>query len=115
MSGGAIGVMTASWTYHGSEDNSTVLYGTKGVMHIYEDKDYAIKVQLKGGEEIAYKLDEIQTNDNQTSSGVIDEFIHCIKAGTLPRLSAEEALYAMRAVFASITSSKTGQTIKLEP
>ena len=30
MSGGAVGTMTASWTYYGPEDNSTVLYGTEG-------------------------------------------------------------------------------------
>ena len=37
MSGGAFGTMTASWTYYGAEDNSTVLYGTKGIMRIYDD------------------------------------------------------------------------------
>ena len=30
MDGGAVGTMTASWTYYGAEDNSTILYGTKG-------------------------------------------------------------------------------------
>ena len=29
MSGGAVGTMTASWTYYGSEDNSTIIYGTE--------------------------------------------------------------------------------------
>ena len=38
MSGGAIGTMTASWTYYGAEDNSTVLYGTKGILRIYDSR-----------------------------------------------------------------------------
>lgn len=41
MSGGAIGTMTASWTYYGAEDNSTVLYGTKGILRIYDDPAYS--------------------------------------------------------------------------
>ena len=46
MSGGAFGTMTASWTYYGAEDNSTVLYGTKGIMRIYDDPAISIKVIL---------------------------------------------------------------------
>ena len=50
MSGGAIGTMTASWTYYGAEDNSTVLYGTKGILRIYDDPAYSLKLITAGGE-----------------------------------------------------------------
>ena len=40
--------MTASWTYYGAEDNSTILYGTKGIMRICDDPAAAIKVILTG-------------------------------------------------------------------
>lgn len=70
--GGIVGTMTASWTYYGAEDNSTILYGTEGIMHIYEDPDYSIVIVGKDGTKTLYELDQIQTNDNQTKSGIID-------------------------------------------
>ena len=111
MSGGALGTMTASWTYYGAEDNSTILYGTKGIMRIYDDPSYSIKVATSEGETILYDIDQIQTNDKQTSSGVIDQFMDCLVNGRMPEISGEEALSAMRAVFASIRSSETGRTV----
>lgn len=111
MSGGALGTMTASWTYYGAEDNSTVLYGTKGIMRIYDDPAYSIRVVTADGETILYGIDRIQTNESQTRSGVIDRFVECLAAGGDPGHSAEEALSAMRAVFASVESSETGRTV----
>ena len=78
MSGGAMGTMTASWTYYGAEDNSTILYGTKGIMRIYDDPAAAIKVILPDGSKISYDVEAIQTNDNQTKSGVIDLWMDCL-------------------------------------
>lgn len=94
--------MHARWTYYGPEDNSTIIYGTKGILRIYEDPRYTIKVALDNGEKINYELDSIQTNENQTKSGVIDLFIENIMEDKETELSGKEALSAMRAVFASI-------------
>ncbi|NLU09875.1 MAG: Gfo/Idh/MocA family oxidoreductase [Tepidanaerobacter acetatoxydans] len=113
MSNGIIGTMTASWTYYGPEDNSTILYGTKGIMRIYDDPKYAIKVLLNNGEKINYELEGIQTNENQTKSGVIDLFVNSILNDMETELSGKIALSAMRAVFASIESSNTGRTIAI--
>ena len=114
MSGGAFGTMTASWTYYSAEDNSTVLYGTKGIMRIYDDPNHSIVVKLSDGEEQVYDVEQIQTNDNQTKSGVIDLWVECLKNNTPPEISGESALYAMRAVFASIESSQTGRAVEIE-
>lgn len=114
MSGGAFGTMTASWTYYGAEDNSTVLYGSKGIMRIYDDPAHSIVVKLADGEEQTYDVEQIQTNDNQTKSGVIDLWVECLKNNTPPEISGESALYAMRAVFASIESSQTGRAVEIE-
>ncbi|AZO96305.1 Gfo/Idh/MocA family oxidoreductase [Halocella sp. SP3-1] len=111
MSSGIIGTMTASWNYYGSEDNSTILYGTKGIMSIYDDPQYSIKVMLKNGENIYYDIDKIQTNDEQTKSGVIDHFIECLMEKKKSEISGVEAIKAMRSIFASIESSKTGRSI----
>ena len=113
MENGCVGTMTASWTCYGAEDNSTILYGTQGVMKIYQDPAHSIVVELKNGEKIFYDIDQIQTNDNQTKSGVIDLFMEALVTGTPPEISGEEALSAMRAVFAAVKSSETGQRMKV--
>ena len=114
MTGGIVGTMTASWTFYGAEDNSTILYGTKGIMRIYDDPAHSIVVKLATGEEKVYDVEQIQTNDNQTKSGVIDLWVDCIVNGKAPEISGESALYAMRAVFASIKSSEIGQAVEIE-
>lgn len=113
MSGGTMGTMTASWTYYGAEDNSTILYGEKGIMRIYDDPTHSIVVKLADGTEKVYDVEQIQTNDNQTKSGVIDLWMNCLETNTPPEISGEEALYAMRAVFASLESAKAGTTVDI--
>ena len=113
LTGGIMGTMTASWTHYGAEDNSTVLYGTKGIMKIYDDPACAIKVTLNDGQQLRYDVEAIQTNDNQTKSGIIDLWMESLVNGTQPEISGESALAAMRAVFASIESSETGRTVEI--
>ena len=113
MSGGTLGTMTASWTYYGPEDNSTILYGTKGVMRIYDDPAHSIVVNLSDGTTQYYDVDAIQTNDNQTKSGVIDLWMESLVQNKEPEISGESALAAMRAVFASIRSSETGMAVEI--
>src|SRR5512133_2884406 len=78
LSGGAVGTMAISWTSYGAEDNSTVLYGTRGIMRLYDDPTYSLKVTTRERENVLYQLDGIQTNEKQTRSGVIDTFVNCI-------------------------------------
>ena len=113
MTGGIVGTMTASWTFYGAEDNSTVLYGTKGIMRIYDDPAHSIVVTLADGTREMYDVEQIQTNDNQTKSGVIDAWIDCLKNHTVPAVTSEDALYAMRAVFASLRSSELGTAVEI--
>lgn len=113
MTGGTMGTMTASWTYYGAEDNSTILYGEKGIMRIYDDPAHSIVVKLADGTEKVYDVEQIQTNDNQTKSGVIDLWMNCLETNTPPEISGEEALYAMRAVFASLESAKAGTAVDI--
>ena len=58
-----------------------------------------------------YDVEAIQTNDNQTASGIIDEFVDCVTNGHAPAISGASVLPAMRAVFACIDSSRTGRSI----
>lgn len=113
LSGGAVGTMSISWTSYGAEDNSTVLYGTRGIMRLYNDPTYSIKVTTRERENILYQIDGIQTNEKQTRSGVIDTFIECILENRVPEISGEEVLKSMRVIFASIESSETGRAVKV--
>lgn len=114
LENGAIGTMTASWTFYGPEDNTTIIYGTKGIMRLYEDPQFSIQLFLKGGEKIYHEIDTIQTNENQTSSGVIDAFVESVITGQGGELAAEKVLESMKVIFASIESSQTGKTIKVK-
>ena len=109
MDNGPVGTMTASWTYYGEEDNSTILYGTDGIMKIYDDPAYSIKVIGKDGSCVLYDIDQIQTNDNQTKSGIIDAFVESIVKDEEPSISGKSVLTAMRAVFASLKSAESGK------
>jgi predicted dehydrogenase len=113
MQDGTIGTMTASWTYYAAEDNSTVLYGTEGEMRIYDDPAHSIVLKKKGEEPKYFDVEQIQTNDNQTKSGVIDLWVDCLKTGKQPEISGESVLSAMRAVFASMESSETGRAVDI--
>lgn len=113
MSGGAVGTMTASWTDYCGEDNATVLFGTEGVMRIYEDPAHSIVLQKRGGETAYFDVDRIQTNDAQTKSGIIDLFVDHLLDPSKPFISGESVLTAMRAVFAALESAETGRAVRV--
>lgn len=92
MNNGIVGTMTASWSYYGEEDNSTVLYGTEGIMKIYSNPKFAIEIITKDVEKVLYDIDKIQTNDNQTKSGIIDAFVESIVKNEEPVISGKSVL-----------------------
>ena len=114
MENGIIGTMTASWTYYAAEDNTTVIYGTKGELRLYDDPKYSVQQINADGTRIDYQIDQIQTNDNQTASGIIDLFVDCLVEKKEPEISGENVLHAMKAVFASIESSAKGCVIEVK-
>lgn len=114
MSDGAVGTMAASWTDYGAEDNSTVIYGTRGVLRIYDDREHTLILEPKGGKAEFFDVDEIQTNENQTRSGVIDLFVQAVNDPAVEGISGASVLPAMRAVFASIESSDTGKAVRTD-
>ena len=114
MENGVIGTMTASWTYYAAEDNTTVIYGTKGELRLYDDPKYSVQQINSDGTRIDYQIDQIQTNDNQTASGVIDLFVDCLVEQKEPEISGANVLHAMKAVFASIESSAKGCAVEVK-
>ena len=110
---GTVGQMTASWCFHGAEDNSTRLYGTQGIIRVYDDPQFQVIVERPGQEPERHAVEPMQTNDNQTASGVIDAFVDAVRLGAPSPVPGEEALAAMRAVFAAIESSRTGCAVSI--
>ncbi|MCX8131809.1 MAG: Gfo/Idh/MocA family oxidoreductase [Clostridia bacterium] len=111
---GIIGTLTASWTYYGGEDNSTILHCSNGTMKIYDNPEYPITVTKKSGEKVFYKVGKIQTNESQSKSGIIDMFINCILVNKAPEISGEEGLKALKIIIACMESAERGITVKID-
>lgn len=112
---GAMGTVTTSWTHYGEECNATTLYCEKGIMKLYADPQYSLKVVNADGTQVLYALDRLQTNDDaqQASSGVIDEFVAAVEEGRASILDAEDVVRSMRAVFACLRSAEDGRLVEL--
>ncbi len=116
---GATGHLHVSWTNYGKEDNSTRIYCEKGVLRMYDDPEYSLIIEHeKEAETVRLKLDEMTTNEKQTegkrtSTGVIDAFVESILAGVPSVAEADEALKAMRVVFAAEKSANEGRMVEV--
>ncbi|GAA0485001.1 Gfo/Idh/MocA family oxidoreductase [Salinibacillus aidingensis] len=93
---GRLGTASFSWTYYGSEDNTTTIYCEKGILKIYHDPENQLIVETKDGEVIQYQLEPIQTNDNQTKTGVIDAFIDAIIQDKEPVVTGKDAVSSLK-------------------
>jgi len=112
---GALGTVTTSWTHYGEECNASTLYCEKGTLKLYHDPRYALQVVYANGTKAHYELDRMQTNDDrqQTSSGVIDQFVDSILTGQPSVLDAEDIVNSMRVVFACLESAESGRIVEL--
>ena len=119
MKGAAIGLHRVSWTFYGQEDNSTRIYGTKGAMRIYDDPRQSLILEKRDGTIERFDLDHITTNAEQTSgnrrsTGVIDAFVESILTDKPSLAEGEEAIKAMRAVFAAAKAAEEGRAVRVE-
>ena len=106
MSGGALGTLAASWTVYGHECQSTVLYGTKGLMLIYSEPSSPIIINDMEGNRTSFAFDFASEK-----SGVIDEFVDALVHDREPEVSGKEALTTMRTIFGSIRSSDIARPV----
>ena len=101
--GGALGIAHASWTFYGQEDNSTVLYGTQGILKLYTDPDYSVILEHADGQVEKFAVGKITTNEEQqagirSSTGVIDEFVAAVTEKRPSCLDVDQVIHAMRVV-----------------
>ena len=113
MRSGIQGTLAVSWTNYGPEDNSTTLFCERGIIRIYADPVYSLKLIKLNGEETLFKIGAMQTNDEQSNSGVIDAFVASILTGTQPPVTGEDGYAAIRVVLAAIESSEAGRRVVL--
>jgi UDP-N-acetylglucosamine 3-dehydrogenase len=113
MKSGATGSLVASWTYYKGQDNSTVLWCENGVIKIDTDPNDQVIVELRDGTVERYKVGQVATNEKQTSSGVISEFVTSILDNKPPRISGEEGYQALKVILAAFESEATGKIINL--
>ncbi|MBU5445162.1 Gfo/Idh/MocA family protein [Paenibacillus sp. MSJ-34] len=113
MRSGAIGTLVASWTYYRGEDNSTVLWCEHGVMKIGTDPEDQVIVELRNGSVEKYKVGAIATNEEQTSSGVIDAFVESIVTKSASPVSGEEGMRSLKVILAAFESQESGKIVRL--
>jgi UDP-N-acetylglucosamine 3-dehydrogenase len=108
---GAIGTLVASWTHNPGEDNTTVIYGNKGILRIGTDPRFSVVVELASGEKQCFETGQLQTNESggQSDSGVIRQFVSSIVTNTPPQISGEEGRRALAIILACLKSSQTKQ------
>lgn len=112
---GIIGTLAASWSYYHA-DNSTVIYGEKGILRLEDDPHCSLIAQYTSGEIVKYELDKIQTNDagGQHNSHVIDAFVNSILNNEEPPVSGTEGLKSLNVVLAALESSQTKTIVKTQ-
>lgn len=105
---GIVGTLAISWTYYGGETNATVINGTKGALLVYSDPDYPIIIKYPDKTVEKIKGDAIQTNDNQTDSGVMSMFVKHILEDTPVEISGYEGYKALEVIVKCVESAQTG-------
>lgn len=95
---GRLGTASFSWTYYGSEDNSTTIYCQKGILKIYHQPEHQLIIEMRDGGVVKFELEPIQTNDNQTNTGMIDSFIDSIIHDKEPMVTGQQALAALKVI-----------------
>lgn len=113
MKCGSLGTLTCSWTYYGEEDNSTLLYGVKGIMKIYHTPQKPLIVINPDGSQEEYSVGAISTNDQQLNSGIIDAFIESLNQQEKPPISSQDGLETLRVVEALLLSTEKGEVVNI--
>lgn len=111
---GIPGVLQVSWTNYGPEDNSTVIYGTKGTMKIFATELDDIVVDLRDGTSARHHVSPMSTNTNQLSSGIIDAFVAALVNGTRPPVTGMDGRNTLACMEAAKRSSAAGTWVEVE-
>ncbi|MEK3799247.1 Gfo/Idh/MocA family oxidoreductase [Peribacillus sp. FSL H8-0477] len=112
---GIIGTLAASWSYDAKEDNSTIIYGEKGILRLEDDPDHSLIIHYTNGQTVKENLGGIQTNEEggQEDSGVITRFVKSILLDTVPPVNGDEGMKSLKVILGALDSNKTKKIITL--
>lgn len=112
---GIIGTLAASWAYNAKEDNSTVIFGEKGMIRLEDDPTYGMIINYANGENVNYELGKIQSNEEggQTNSCVIDHFVESIITNTEPLIDGVEGKKSLDVILAAVQSNETRKVTQI--
>ncbi|WP_062351359.1 Gfo/Idh/MocA family protein [Bacillus kwashiorkori] len=113
---GVIGQLSASWAYVTGDDNSTIIYGEKGILKLEADPKYALIEQYTNGEVKNHELGKIQTNEEggQTTTHVIDHFVESILENKEPLITGEEGKKSLEIILAALESQEKKAVVRLQ-
>lgn len=114
MQDGLPGMMTVSWINYGEEDNSTIIYGDKGVMKVFGDYSEDIVLEMRDGSTVKYLVGKISTNTNQLASGIINEFVNSIKENRQPIVTGIDGHNTLAVIASAFESSALGQWVRVK-
>jgi predicted dehydrogenase len=112
--GGVVGSMILSWTNYGPEENYTVVYCEKGVMHIGSDPTYGVIVEYANGDREMHKVGEMATNVKQVASGVIDAFTDAIRRKKKPEIDGTEGFKCLNVILTAMDAAKEGKFVRIK-
>jgi predicted dehydrogenase len=112
---GIAGTISVGWTNYGNgyRDNGTTLFCTEGVMRINESPEYPLEIIRRTGDKELYQFKQNIMEHGQVNSGVIDQFVKCIKTQRKPEISGEEGLAALKIILACMESSATEKKVPI--
>lgn len=106
----AVGTLQASWSFYGSEDNSTTIYGEKGVLHLLGDEKHSFVFTGRDGTVVRENYGGIQTNDEEgqaKKSFVMDAFIEALVMDERVPVTADDAKKSVEIILAAFESDRT--------
>ncbi|ULG72127.1 Gfo/Idh/MocA family protein [Macrococcus brunensis] len=106
---GIIGTLSASWAYNGQEDNSTIIYGEKGILKLNADDAYTYQFFGADGQIEREQLGEIQTNEEggQKNSHTIDAFIEALTNDETPICDGHEGRASLNVIIKAIEAAQS--------
>lgn len=110
---GALGTFIASWTYQ-KEDNSTTIYGEKGVMQIYVDPNFPLIVHFDHETGEYFQVGKKSTNVEQVKSGIVDAFVDALVRGVDVPIPGIEGYRALEAVISCQQAAESGQRLEIK-
>jgi UDP-N-acetylglucosamine 3-dehydrogenase len=112
---GIVGTLTASWSYVSKEDNSTIIYGEKGILRLEDDPEYSLIAQYQNGEVEKFALGKIQSNDDggQNNSHVIEHFVESILNDEPLLVNGLEGMKSLNVILAAMESQETKKVVSL--